>query len=339
MTEQPPRCTTAIDPRRPGPASRWQSRAFAPGVAHEAAADRARRLARVGRGDPERVQQRRHGRAAGDRRGAREEARRAGGGDRDRVDAAPGESIEPYPSDSRSLPRCDHDDDARGDRALHRAHERVGRRVDLGAADREVDHVHAVGDGCVDGGDEVGGRADRAVLRIGLRQAAVVAEPGLRRDTREPAHLGPSELARRRHAEVAGEDARDVGAVARDAGVERQAIRAGCAGRRERAGDDHLAVRVGAVAAREAGRILQALRREERVVHVDAVVDHADLDACSAPGELGAPDGGRADHLGHGVRERVVGEVRVDGRDARHPSQRRDLVRPSSTETPSSTVR
>ncbi len=32
MTEQPPRCTTAIAPRMPGPASRRQSRAFAPTV-------------------------------------------------------------------------------------------------------------------------------------------------------------------------------------------------------------------------------------------------------------------------------------------------------------------
>jgi hypothetical protein len=59
---------------------------------------------------------------------------------------------------------------------------------------------------------------------------------------------------------------------------------------------------------------------------VDAVVDDADLDPVSRGGELRAPERRSTDESRRGRAERVVGDARVDTRDAVHVLERRELT-------------
>ena len=67
----------------------------------------------------------------------------------------PGEPTEPRPSTSIVVAGRDDRDDAGGGRVVERVRDGVARRLDLRLAEGEVDHVHAVGDGRLDRGDEL----------------------------------------------------------------------------------------------------------------------------------------------------------------------------------------
>ena len=111
---------------------------------------------------------------------------------------------------------------------------------------------------------------------------------------------------RRRRARVARRDAGDVRPVERGLRVDRQlgAVVRACAD--ERAGDDHLRRRPLGAALREAGRVAVALRVEEGVRLVDAVVDDGDLHPLAAAA-AGRRERTRADQAGTAVeRERVA---------------------------------
>ena len=83
---------------------------------------------------------------------------------------------------------------------------------------------------------------------------------------------------------------------------------------RERARDDHLRRRVLGLSLREAGRIGEAGRVEERMRLVDPVVDDPDLQALARRGERRAPEIRRADQPGRAVEQRPVREARPDCR-------------------------
>ena len=123
--------------------------------------------------------------AAGERGDALGALRANGGGDRDRGrggarrgDRAPAQELVVVAC------RDDRYDAGRGG-VVDRPGDRVARRLDLGLAEREVDHVHAVGDGRLDRGDElrrVPVEADR-VRRD--RESLVVPEIRERCDARD----------------------------------------------------------------------------------------------------------------------------------------------------------
>ena len=95
--------------------------------------------------------------------------------------AVPGEPAEPSAEVVAVVAGRDHGHDARGGEVVHRLDERVVRRVDLRAAAREVDDVHAVLHRRLEGGDDLGRVGDVADRRR-HREHAVVAEPRARRD-------------------------------------------------------------------------------------------------------------------------------------------------------------
>ena len=173
--------------------------------------------------------------------------------------------------------------------------------IDLRAAEREVEHVHAVGDRLVDRGGELDRRADGAALVIAAGESAVVAEPGAGRHARQPVHDRQPEPGPRDRSVGAGDDARDVRPVLRDVGIEGEVVgvRRVIAG--EAAGDDHATAREAPLPAREAGRRPHARRREERRAGIDAVVDHPDLDALAGGRAVGAPERDGAHERRHGV--------------------------------------
>src|SRR5205085_8086181 len=107
---------------------------------------------------------------------------------------------------------------------------------------------------------------------------AVVAEPCTWCDTGEAADGGMIRTGGCRRPGVARRDAGDVRAVEGRLRVEREPARLARAGAGERPGGDHLGRRVGLIALREAGRILEARGIEEHVLLVDPVVDDPDLD-------------------------------------------------------------
>ena len=103
--------------------------------------------------------------------------------------------------------RDDRDDAGRGG-GVERERDEVARRLDLGLADREVDHVHAVGDRGLDRGDDLGRVAVEADVRVGRdAERLVVADVGARSDARDLDAAGCG------GAGVAGGDAGDVGRV------------------------------------------------------------------------------------------------------------------------------
>ena len=64
--------------------------------------------------------------------------------------ALPGEPTEPRPKPVEVVAGRDRGHDARRGRAVDRLDDDVAARLDLGLAEREVDHVHPVGDGGLD---------------------------------------------------------------------------------------------------------------------------------------------------------------------------------------------
>ena len=97
--------------------------------------------------------------------------------------------------------------------------------------------------------------------------------------------------------------------------------------RRERARDDHLRGREARVSLGVARRGRVALRVEERMRLVDALVDDPDLLALARGRERRAPERGGADQLGCAVERRVKGRRRPDFRDAGDARERGDLLR------------
>ncbi len=170
----------------------------------------------------------------------------------------------------------DDGDDARRGDVPDRLDERVAGGVGLRAAAGEVDHVHAVADGRLECGHDLGRVADVAD-RARHVEDPVVADLSPRRDAREVLRLRVVAAVGRGRARVAGRDAGDVRAVKRRLPVDRQPAALVGSGADERAGDDHLRRRPRLAAFRESLRIAEAGRLEEPVRRVDAVVDDRDL--------------------------------------------------------------
>ncbi len=126
----------------------------------------------------------------------------------------PGEPAEPSPKSSRSFPAAITGHDAGGGDVVNRLDERVVGRVDLRPAAREVDHVHAVADGGLEGRDDLRRVRDVADRRR-HGEDPVVAEPRPRRDAAEPGDLRVVGARRRGRAGDAGRDPGDVRAVER----------------------------------------------------------------------------------------------------------------------------
>ena len=212
--------------------------------------------------------------------------------------------------------RDDRNDAGCGD-VVDRLDERVVCRVDLRAATGEVDHVHAVLHRGFEGGDDlrrVGDVPDRR--RHG--EHAVVAEPGARCDAAQPGHLRMISPGGRRRAGVTGSDAGDMRAVERRARIDREPSRCARVRAREHAGDDHLGRRPLLVALREALRIGEAARIEERIRLVDPIVHDRDLHPRAVGSAL------LLEHVGADHRRRVVERERV-----RHAGiHRRDRAEP-----------
>ena len=201
-------------------------------------------------------------------------------------------------------------------RCVDRRVDQIPRRLDLGLAERDVEHVHAVADGGLDCGGElrrVGVEADLARDR----RSPVVAEVRARGDARQ------TNARPRRGAVVPGSDARHVQAVVGLVRVERQRrarVRVRPGG--ECARDDHLGSRVRGLSLREPGRIGVAGRIEEGVGLVDPVVDDPDLHSLSRSCERGPPDGRCSDQLRRAVEQIVVrdgGPDLCDAGDAYQP--------------------
>ncbi len=209
----------------------------------------------------------------------------------------------------------DRDDDAGVHRPVHRPRDQVARGLDLGLAQRQVDHVHPVRDGGLDAGCDlrrVPVQADAGRRRDG--QHLVVADVCAGRDPRDG--RAPADRGRVR---VAGGDPGDVSGVGGELGVEGQS-RVLPARRRghECARDDHLRRREGGVALREPGRVRVSGRVEERMSLVDAVVEDRDLDPVAVARERGRRGGGKPAGRTGGVEGRRVARPADDPCDARH---------------------
>ena len=218
---------------------------------------------------------------------------------------------------------CDHGDDACRCDIVDRVDQRVVRGIRLRPASREVDDVHAVSDGSLEGRDQLG----RERLHAGGRrdgEDAVVPEPRTRCDAAQPACRRVIAAARGAGAGVAGSDSRDVRSVERDRRIDGELSRAAGARPRERTRDDHLWRRVARVAEREAARVRERRCIEVRVPRIDAVVDDADLDALAARARRGM-ELVRADDARASIRRERVRKVRVDLRRKRQPCERRQL--------------
>ena len=230
--------------------------------------------------------QRRRRARRGDAERRREDVRVRERRDRDRVGRGARRAGRAEPVVVAVVAGRDHRDDAgRGD-VPDRLDERVARRVGLRAAAREVDHVHAVADGRLEGGDDLGRVADVADRSRDVEDP-VVADLRARRDAREAGRLGmvgagaaPScRRCRPRSRRRACRGTRPAGRRARR-------LRSSAPAPTNDARDDHLRRRPLRAALREAGRIAEALRVEERVRRVDAVVDDGDLDPLAASRRL-----------------------------------------------------
>ena len=181
-------------------------------------------------------------------------ARMSGAWPRPVVDAAaviasgalPGEPTEPLPAASPSLPAAMHGIDARERRAVDRLDDDVARRLDLGLAEREVDHVHAVRDRLLDRLRDLRRVAVEPEARRRDRQRLVVADVRGGRDARTAIGWPANDVAVR--AVVARGDAGDVRAVLAVLRIEREVrVLPLRRRRRERARDDHLRRREGGV--------------------------------------------------------------------------------------------
>ena len=169
------------------------------------------------------------------------------------------------------VPRRDHRHDA-GLRGARRSRGRRGRgRLDLGLAEREVDHVHPVGDRRLDRGGDLGRVAVEPEARRRDRQRLVVAEVRARRDAREEDAPRPRCRGRPRRCRRRGSRG-----TSRCCSGRRASPRTSTCGRRRReralrrSPSASCSVRE---ALREAGRIREAGRREVGVAGLDPVVD------------------------------------------------------------------
>ncbi len=243
----------------------------------------------------------------------REDVPARDGRDRDRVGRGAGRAGGAETELIAVVAGGDHRHDARGHGVADGLDHGVVGRVALGAAPGEVDHVHPVRDRRLERGDDLG-RVRDVPDRRRHREDAIVAEPRAGRDARQAARLGMIGSGRRRRAGVPGGDPGDMRAVEGRARIDGKApgrtrIRTG-----KDARHDHLGRCPAQPAAREAGRVLEARRVEERVRLVDAVVDDGDLDAFAAR-PRDAVQLVRADHGRAPVERLAVADAGVDARD------------------------
>ena len=230
--------------------------------------------------------------------------------DRDRVRGAAGRAGRADAVVVAVVAGRDHGHDARRRHVPHGFDQGVAERIGLRAAAGEVDHVHAVADGRLEGGDDLGRVADVADGRRHVEDP-VVAEVCARRDAREPGRQGMVGAGGCGRAGVARRDPGDVGPVERGLRIDREAGAVVRARADERAGDDHLRRRPLRAALREAGRIAVALRVEEGVRLVDAVVDDGDLHPLAAAAARGC-ERARADQAGAAVELERVAVARIE---------------------------
>ena len=241
--------------------------------------------------------------------GGRVDVRVREGRDRDRVGCAARRAGGADAVVIAIVPGRDHRHDARRCHVPHRFDQRVAERVGLRAAAGEVDHVHAVANRRFEGGDDLRRVADVADRRRHVEDA-VVADVGTGCDAGEPGRLRMVGAGGRRRVGVAGGDPGDVRAVERGPRVDGQRCALVCAGPDEGAGDDHLRRRPLRAALREAGGIAVALRVEEGVRLVDAVVDDSDLHPLAAAAAAGC-ERARADQARAAVEGERVAVARV----------------------------
>ena len=241
-----------------------------------------------------------------------------GRADGDRVGSGRGRACGPQAEEVPVVPGGDDRDDACADDVRDRLDERIRSGIGLRAAAGEVDDVHPVADRLLERLHDLGRRPGAAATeRQRHVEDAVVPDVRARRDA---AHVGDRWMARplvlgaepgpaRRNVGAfdPGDHAGDEGPVEGLLPVDRAAARAGAG---EALGHDHLRRRAATRPLREAGRIREACRREERVLVVDAVVDDGDLHAIALrprqPRELRC-----ADDRGAPVQERRVRVARV----------------------------
>ena len=92
-------------------------------------------------------------------------------GDGDRAGALPGERDRAVAEVVEVVPGRDHRNDPCGCGAVDRRDDDVARRLDLRLAEREVDHVHPVGDGGLDRGRDLGALPSRPKSGVGIVSA------------------------------------------------------------------------------------------------------------------------------------------------------------------------
>ena len=247
------------------------------------------------------------------------------GGDRDRIGCGAGRADRAESEVVAVVAGGDHRHDAGRDDVVNRLDHRIVRRIRLRTAAREVDHVHPVGDGRLECGDDL--RRVRDVPdRSRHGEHAVVADPGSRRDAGQPAGRRMVGSRRRRRPRVASCDPGHVRSVERRGRIDRQPPGLPRVRTREDLRHDHLRRRPLRPALREARGIREAGRVEERALLVDAVVDDSDLDAGAVRAAHALEDVG-ADHPRTAVRRERVGRRRIEPRDGRQPCELRQLSR------------
>ena len=190
---------------------------------------------------------------------------------------------------------------ARCCRCVQRAHDDIAARLDLGLAAREVDDIHPVSDCGFDSRDDSRRVRIRTHTRVGLDEDLVIP------DVRARGDAGDDQSGTYDRLRVSGGDAGDVRAVGVIIPVERElSARLHRAGRRKRAGDDHLGRRELLLALRETGRHRVARRVEERMARVDPGVEDADLHALAGGRERGSPERRSTDLAGAAIELRRV---------------------------------
>ena len=121
--------------------------------------------------------------------------------------ALPGEPIEPVPAGVEVVAGRDDRDDAGARGVVDRLDDDVARRLDLGLAEREVDHVHPVRDRLVDRLGDLRRVAVEPEARASARSAPCSCR-GMRVGATPEMRLRPAAIGRR--VVVAGRDAGDV---------------------------------------------------------------------------------------------------------------------------------
>ena len=242
-----------------------------------------------------------------------------GRGDRDRIGRGSRRSRRSEAEVVTVVARRDHRNDAGVDDVRHGLHERVGSRLGGRPAAREVDHVHPVADCRLEGGDDLGRVGDMANAGRDVEDS-VVADPGLRRDAREPGGRRMVASAGRARAASPGRDPGDVRAVERGGSVERKSPWTPGPRPGEAPGGDHLGGGEAPLSLGEARRVGEAARVEEGVQLVDPVVDDGDLHA-RAVGPGRGDERRRADHTRAAIERHRVADAGVEPGNERHRGQ------------------